>query len=279
MSNQNGLFDLKIAKNESYVTLNLVGRALAENVAELRAALPGLLEPQPLDVIVNCEHLTEISQQWIRMLMQLHQKLKPARKQMRLIYVREAIQRILHQEGVDNSLRVQANLHAALADIGLKSPKVLDVNFVNPFLIATVKVLETQTSTVAKAGHPYRRAATDSYLGDVSGVIGLISDGFSGSVVITFPAQTFLKIMSRMLGEEFTEISKDLEDGAGELTNIIFGQAKVLLNEQGFGIKTAIPSVISGRDHTVLSMSSGPRVAVPFETDVGAFFIEICVSA
>lgn len=271
-------FDIKVVRNDSYITVNLVGKATAANVEDFNKVIPQLTSNPPLDVIINCEHLGEFSSQWVRACMTLHQKLKALNKQIRLIYVNENVLRFLRQEGVESSLRCLDSLHTALADIGLKTPRMLDVNFINPFLIATVKVLETQASTKATAGQAYKKSPKEKFQGDVSGVIGLISEAFSGSVVITFPAPTFLKVMSKMLGEEYTTVTKEIADGAGELTNIIFGQAKVLLNEQGFGIKTAIPSVITGNDHSVLPMSSGPRVVVPFDTDSGPFFIEICIS-
>lgn len=279
MKNDWNFFDLKVAKSTEYTTINLVGRTGLENVAQMTAIVPDLSKQDAQHVVVNCEHLNELSPHWIRALLQLNQKLKSIKKQLCLIHVSAAVKKVLRQEGVEDSLNVHDTLQAAMLSIGLNTPKVLDVNFINPFLIATVKVLETQTSTKAKSGQIYKRAANEKYLGDISGVIGLVSDAFSGSVVISYPEATFLKIMSRMLGEEYTTITKDIEDGAGELTNIIFGQAKVLLNEQGFGIKTAIPSVVSGRDHTVLSLSTGPRVVVPFETDAGPFFIEIVTSS
>lgn len=156
--------------------------------------------------------------------------------------------------------------------------KVLDVNFVNPFLDATMHVLKTQSSTEAIPGQIFKKEPQEKFPGDISGVIGLVSDVFTGSVVISFPKETFLGIMSRMLGEEFTEITQDIEDGAGELTNIIFGQAKITLNERGYGINTAIPSVITGKNHSISQVSKGPRLVIPFETDVGAFFVEICIS-
>jgi chemotaxis protein CheX len=156
--------------------------------------------------------------------------------------------------------------------------KVMDVNFINPFLDATMKTLETQASTKAVAGAVFMKSKSDKFAGDISGVIGLISDAFTGSVVISFPAETFLKVMTRMLGEECNEINDMIRDGAGELTNIIFGQAKIVLNKQGFGIKTALPSVIAGHDHSVVPMTQGPRVVIPFTTDVGPFFVEICLS-
>ncbi len=200
-------------------------------------------------------------------------------KEMRFIGVSASVLKQFKLGGVDKRLKVVASLHSALVEFGLVTPRALDVNFINPFLLATVKVLETQASTKATQGPIFKKTSKDQFNGDISGVIGLISDAFSGSVVISFPKETFLKIMSRMLGEEVTSINKEIEDGAGELTNIIFGQAKVTLNEKGYGIKTAIPTVISGQGHSVTQMTDGPRVVIPFETDVGKFFVEICLSA
>ncbi len=68
-------------------------------------------------------------------------------------------------------------------------------------------------------------------------------------------------------------------DGAGEITNMIFGQAKIILNEKGYGIKTALPSVVTGKDHNLLSITKGPVVTVPFTSTAGNFFVEICISA
>lgn len=156
---------------------------------------------------------------------------------------------------------------------------VMDVNFINPFLEATMKTLSTQCSTQATAGQIFTKERTEKYSGDISGVIGLVSEAFTGSVVITFPAATFLQVTSRMIGEECSEINDMIRDAAGEMTNIIFGQAKIVLNQRGYGIKTALPSVIAGHDHSVLPLTKGPRVVIPFTTDVGPFFVEICLSA
>ena len=77
-----------------------------------------------------------------------------------------------------------------------------------------------------------------------------------------------------MLGEEYTKLDNEIVDGAGELTNMIFGQAKVELNQLGHGIKTAIPSVILGKDHSLSGMTKEPVVIVPFETEFGLFYVE-----
>jgi chemotaxis protein CheX len=268
----------EVIPSEGYTTLKLVGAFENDSAKALLEQTKTLTEP-PVHMIVNCEHSGEITANGIRALVQFQQKLKSVNKQMRLLGVSDPLQKLFKQEGVDKSLKIVPSLRSALVEFGLVTARTLDVNFINPFLLATVNVLEIQASTKAIQGQIYKKTSKDQFNGDISGVIGLISDAFSGSVVITFPKDTFLKIMSRMLGEEVTVINKDIEDGAGELTNIIFGQAKVSLNEKGYGIKTAIPSVISGEGHSVLQMTDGPRVVIPFETDVGKFFVEICLSA
>ena len=155
---------------------------------------------------------------------------------------------------------------------------MFDINFVNPFLAATLNVLKVQAGIAAEPGKVFVKKDSDSMSGDVSGVIGIVSDSFNGTVVITFPEKTFLNVMSGMLGEELTELNKDLVDGAGEITNMIFGQAKVSLNDRGYGIKMALPTVISGKNHSLSALSKGPMVVVPFKSSAGDFFVEICLS-
>jgi chemotaxis protein CheX len=155
---------------------------------------------------------------------------------------------------------------------------MIDINFVNPFLGATLNVLKVQASVEAQPGKIALKQPGETFRGDVSGVIGIVSEAFKGSVVISFPEQTFLKVMSNMLGEDYTKISQDIVDGAGEITNMIFGQAKIVLNERGYGIQIALPQVISGKNHSLSTKSKGPTVIIPFTSTVGEFFVEICLS-
>jgi chemotaxis protein CheX len=155
---------------------------------------------------------------------------------------------------------------------------MIDINFVNPFLAATLNVLKVQASVAAEPGKVYLKKDNEALKGDVSGVIGIVSETFNGSVVISFPEKTFLKVMSGMLGEDIQTLSQDILDGAAEITNMIFGAAKVTLNERGYGIKIALPQVISGKGHSLSTNSKGPTVIIPFTSSAGDFFVEICLS-
>jgi chemotaxis protein CheX len=230
-------------------------------------------------VMIDCECQMEIPKDWLRSLLRIQLTLKKERKSMRLIRVGPVLMNYLKKEGIDTTFKFCKDLREAKVEVGLVAKRTLDIEFINPFLTAAMHVLKVQAQIDARAGQVQIKKATDMIYGDVSGVIGIVSDSFHGSVVITFPEATFLKIVSSMLGETFTEISKDILDGAGELTNMIFGQAKIVLNEKGYGIQTAIPSVISGKNHSLSAMTKGPVVVVPFESQAGNFYVEICLNA
>lgn len=270
----------EVNRSEGYITLKLNGSFEDGEAKQVQAEVfPKILEDPKCHVVINCQNLSEISLTFTRCLLQLQREVKNFNKLLRLILVNEKIRAYLKQQGVEVALPSAPSLREALVDFGLATKKALDVNFINPFLTGTMNALKIQANTDAKPGKLFKPDETNSeHFGDISGVIGMVSDTFNGSVVISFPASTFLKIISRMLGEEYTEITKDIQDGAGELTNIIFGQAKAILNEKGYSLKTAIPSVICGKDHSVKNITTGPRVIVPFTTDVGDFYIEICMS-
>ncbi len=266
-------------KGDGYVTLRLVGSMDDDQIKLFEASLALQLSDPCPHFIINCEHLSFLSKGWVRAILKLKTDLKTYNKEMRLILMKTPLINQLKKEGIDSSFKYAAGLREALVELGLVTKKMLDTDFINPFLNATLNVLKVQASVDAKPGKVFVKTDAQKSIGDISGVIGLVSDSFSGSVNITFPEKVFLEIVSGMLGETYTEMSQDIVDAAGEITNMIFGQAKVILNEKGYGIKTAIPSVVCGKNHSLETLTKGPIVVVPFESSKGSFFVEICLSA
>ena len=156
----------------------------------------------------------------------------------------------------------------------MSKPK-LDLDFIKTFVLAALETLKVQCQFSAKAGKPFQKGQGVELGISIAGVIGITSSSFSGSIAVGFPTPTYLKIMSGMLGEEYTEITPDLEDGAGELINIIFGCAKKTLNDKGHNISRAIPSVVRGEKLRLMHMTKTPIIVIPFESPEGAFQIEI----
>lgn len=261
-----------------YLTLRLIGDPNPDHADTMAQEFHTLMkEPYP-HLIVNCEHLSVLNTKWVRSLVAIKNELKKVNHEVVFIMVSRSIREQFRNEGLDSSFKIKASLREALVELKLVTKKALDTDFINPFLAATMKVLEVQAQTKITPGKIYLKKEQGKFSGDISGVIGIVSEAFNGSVVISFPEKTFLAVISRMLGEEFKELTKEIADGAGELTNMIFGQAKITLNEKGYGIKTALPSVVTGKDHSVSALNTGATVTVPFESDVGSFFVEICLS-
>jgi chemotaxis protein CheX len=269
-----------LVKSEGYNTLKVNGVFDDELARRFeKEGLPKLLEEAPANWIVNCAGLSEMGNHFAKCLIKLQREAKAHNKQLRMILTNDKVKSFLFKNGLNTALVISPSLREAMVDFGLATKKAIDVNFINPFLTGTITALKIQAGINATPGKIFKQEDKSApFSGDISGVIGLVSEAFNGSVVISFPEKTFLNIISKMLGETYTEITKDISDGAGELTNIIFGQAKVILNEKGYALKTAIPSVITGKNHKVMSLSSGPRVIVPFTSDAGDFCVEICVS-
>lgn len=150
----------------------------------------------------------------------------------------------------------------------------MDVQYINPFIDATLHVLETMAFTKAEGGKPYLKKDQVAK-GDVSSIIGLTGD-VKGTISISFTKGSILPIVSKMFGEEMKELNDEIKDAVGETANMISGQARQKLEELGLYLKAAIPSVIMGKNHTITHMTDHKIVAIPFRTDNGEFTIEIC---
>ncbi len=150
----------------------------------------------------------------------------------------------------------------------------MDVTLINPFINATINVIKTMAFLPVTAGKPYLKK-DDIAAGDVSGVIGLTGVQ-NGTISVTFEESCILDIVSKMLGEPMYMLNMEIADAVGELTNMISGQARRELAEKGRVFNAAIPSVISGKRHTIIHYSEGPKIAIPFSTEKGAFTIEVC---
>ena len=268
----------EIVERTDYNLVKFTDHLTSGSAQSFVSAIPLISGTPVRSVVLDLEFVNELPMSWVRSIMQLNQKLKGSKQGLRLIQVSDEVVTFLKREGLEGTLKACPSLSNALVEMGLSSSQQLDVNFINPFLRGAVSVLEMQAMTEAKPGKLYLKKAHEGFLGEITGIINMVSPAFTGAIAISFPATTFLKIMSRMLGEEQIVLTKDIEDGAAELTNMIFGQAKVELNRNGHALQTALPSVVTGPANSALRHSRGPRVIVPFITDTGEFFIDISLS-
>lgn len=150
----------------------------------------------------------------------------------------------------------------------------MKAEYINPFVRATIEVIHIMAFVKAKALKPYLKK-DEFATGDVSTIVGMTGES-TGTFSISFEAATIIKIASNMFGEEIQKLDRDVTEVAGELANMISGQARREVEILGLRLDGAIPSVFSGKNHTIYHMTDGPKIAIPFTMPEGLFTMEVC---
>lgn len=151
----------------------------------------------------------------------------------------------------------------------------MNVKFINPVLAAMLDVLSTMAQLEPKPGKPTLKKNNVAH-GDVSGIMSMVGEKATGSLAITFTEPVILDIAKRMLRRELPGIDDSVTDLVGEITNMVVGGAKGRLEKDGYDFEMSLPTVVSGKDHVVDHKAKGPKIVLPFSTDTGTFFVEIC---
>lgn len=153
----------------------------------------------------------------------------------------------------------------------------MDVKLINPFLNGAREVLQKMASVAATVGTPYIKQ-DDRATGDVSGVIGLTGDAI-GSLAISFSESSICGIAGAMLSESFLQANQDVFDAVGEITNMISGVARTYLEKDALTVWAGIPSVVFGKDHYIKHVLKSPSIVIPFTTEYGSFFVDVCIKS
>ena len=151
----------------------------------------------------------------------------------------------------------------------------MDVKLINPVLETIVNVLSTMANVKPSMGKPTLKTDEVS-LGEVTGIMNMDSSKVRASLAITFTQSTILDLVKRMLGEELTELDDTVRDMTGEMTNMVVGGAKNLYAAQGYDFNMSTPSILVGKNHTVHHAYPGKTIVMPFKSDSGEFFVELC---
>lgn len=150
----------------------------------------------------------------------------------------------------------------------------MKAEYINPFIKATIDVVYVMAFVKAKAKKPYLKK-DDLATGDVSTIVGLTGEA-NGTFSISFDESSIIQIASNMFGEEIKKLDRDVTEVAGELANMISGQARREIETLGLCLDGAIPSIFSGKNHTIYHMTDGPKIAIPFIMEKGFFTMEVC---
>ncbi len=151
---------------------------------------------------------------------------------------------------------------------------VLDVTFVNHFIAATIHTIEIVSGTTScTAGKPQIFTKEHQLNTVATGLIPMNSPKRNGFMAVSFPEKTLLELLFKMTGERHSSINTEVESSTGEIINIIYGQARKNINQTGLELQSSLPQVIAGPQHRIWNINVHASIMVPFESELGPFYI------
>jgi len=107
----------------------------------------------------------------------------------------------------------------------------------------------------------------------ITGMVGLAGT-HKGVIAVHLPEQVALAVTTSFLGMEVDEINADVQDAIGEIANMLGGNLKTILSDQGKDIQLSMPSTISG-DYSFSSQADVDQIILPFQAPAGVFYVEV----
>jgi len=150
------------------------------------------------------------------------------------------------------------------------------IEHVRPFIDSVVKTMEMMLGETPTTKRPYLKGQQPNW-GDVSGIVGFAGERVVGSVAISLPEKSALSIYEAMMGEEINDVTIDVQDSIGELTNIVAGNAKTVFSNQSLHFNITVPSVIVGKHHNISYKDGDLVLVIPFDMSGTPFVLELLV--
>ncbi len=151
----------------------------------------------------------------------------------------------------------------------------LDPKFVEPFVKATIAVMESMACVSAQPCDP----ATGTTAAVHADIVSLMpfNGSVDGFVMISFPQALAVHIVRSMF-EEAAESQEGVDDALRELINTISGQAQAMLAQGPYHFDIDLPHISHQADGHEL-VNANQSASVPFNTSAGQFVLGIGLNA
>jgi len=151
---------------------------------------------------------------------------------------------------------------------------VFDKRFITPFLVTTKKVVATMAGIEVAAQKPELVKIRDM-VGHIASVMPMATPNVEGHLTMSFMIPTLLELTSKMVMEECTKVDQLVLDTAAELTNMVAGGAKAMLERIDFDFNMTRPVVYQSAHFGDIPYTGKSKIRVPYLISGGAFFIEL----
>ncbi len=272
----------QIINTKTYNILFL--RKMTENIPEsFKNDMVKLLEKSN-HLLINCSCLKSISEEWLRTFKTLHEQLEMGDRKLILVFLRPSLLAKVNPPDANFEFEVAPSLGFAIEILEGDKWTSDGANFIKAFVNATIKTIFVQCKTYCKRDYIFTKNQNQNEMeGPITGVINVSGYEVPFLTMVTFPEKTLMKLVTKVLGEE-PESLEEASDMATELINIIYGQAKNILNKANANLRPEIPFLVKGTtfpgddpapNSTKITsdLSKGYNIIVNFDTDEGNFFI------
>ena len=141
---------------------------------------------------------------------------------------------------------------------------------------ATQEVFSTMLNLKLVAGSVFveKQEATPA-----SGVVSLIglAGPWVGTGSLSCSAALACKIASHFLMTEYGAVAEDVLDSVAEVTNMIIGNVKTVLENRLGGMGLSTPTVIYGRNFQTRSTGNREWTVVPFDCEGERLCVQMCI--
>lgn len=162
--------------------------------------------------------------------------------------------------------------------IGLPTVDELHTGLLKPFLDATLTTLEDFVKVKSEVRMLYRNNGYRIF-GDYS-VLMSLSAKAKGVFVLSFPRTTGFELGRKILSSLHAAINEELIQACmAEFINIVTGKAKGMLAGTDNSFAMGIPAIASGVNHEVFNKSGLICFAATFASDIGEFYMQICMNS
>lgn len=145
---------------------------------------------------------------------------------------------------------------------------------------ATHEVFATMLNTEIAPGPTLTEKAVAVAAAPASGVVSLVglagSWAGTGSLACTGPLAC--KLASLFLMGEYDFMDDEVLDAVGEISNMIIGNVKTILEEKAGPMGLSTPTVIFGRNFQTRSSRNHEWTVVPFSVDGESLFVQMSLA-
>jgi len=142
---------------------------------------------------------------------------------------------------------------------------------------ATHEVFSTMLTLEVVAGEVFTEKQEAAPATGVVSLIGL-AGSWVGTGSLSCSAQSACWIASHLLMTEYDGITDDVLDAVAEVTNMIIGNVKTVLEESLGGMGLSTPTVIYGHNFQTRSARNQDWTVVPFTAEGERLCVQVCIA-